>query len=461
MVDPVNGNYQLQNNSPALGYGCQIFQNKSKYSKKSNTSISIDRSDRLSSQIVQGVLNGNQQWSADSILVNGNITIDSSATLNILPGTKIIFTGNYTLAVKGRITAKGTATQRIEFKHQNSATFTADTLLTNCWNGIEFYNTSTQSDSSKLEFCSFENVKYLPDNSTLPEYTKYGGAVRIFNFSNLLISNCIFKNNVAIYGTAISCFYQSNPQLISNLITQNKAKINTPAIFCAHSYPKIINNTITDNQIIVQIPFSQTAAVTNFISKPLFVNNILHNNLTYADQLWEFKDFYTHNNVIEDLENNSANLNTDPLFTDSLHYKLSENSPCRNAGTTQIPDICWPDYDLTGLNRLLEGSIDIGANEYTSASINQPAIPQITRLTSYPNPFNNSTIINFTLNRPGSIIFSVINLKGEELLSSKHFYPVSGKQQLNLSGAKLSSGIYFCQLKGDNMLINHRLLLLK
>jgi len=461
MIDPANGNYQLENNSPALGYGCQTFVSRKSAIIPQNYSKKIDQSAKLKRETVQGVLSGTHTWSADSVMVTGNLKIDSSATLNILPGTKVVFTGNYKLEVKGRLNACGTALQRIEFKHQNHAQFTPDTLIANCWSGIEFYNSSSVPDSSKLEYCSLENVKYLPSDSTIAEYAKFGGAVRLFNFSKLQISNSIFKNNVATYGTAISCFYQSNPQIVSNLITQNKAKINAPAIFCAHSYPRIINNTITDNQIIVQIPFAETAAIYNFIAKPLFINNIVWNNQTFADQIKEFKDFYTYNNDIANLENSSVNLSTDPLFADSLFYKLSENSPCRNAGTKQVKDVSWPLFDLTGIDRMQENSIDIGANEYTTLSINQPQTPQISALGNYPNPFNNTTILNFTLNKPGNISVSVLNLRGEELFLLRNFYPTGGKKELTISGKELASGIYFCRINGENIQLNHRILLLK
>jgi hypothetical protein len=86
---------------------------------------------------------------------------------------------------------------------------------------------------------------------------------------------------------------------------------------------------------------------------------------------------------------------------------------------------------------------------------------------NYPNPFNPSTTINFSLPEQGNVKLSVFNLLGQEVktLVSSDMEPGTYKAVWNAQnnmGQKVSSGIYFYRLTVNNKVINtYKMLMLK
>ena len=58
--------------------------------------------------------------------------------------------------------------------------------------------------------------------------------------------------------------------------------------------------------------------------------------------------------------------NEDPLFVDPVNgdFHLTKESPCRDAGDNDAPEL--PDTDIDGELRILDGFVDIGADEYSA-----------------------------------------------------------------------------------------------
>jgi hypothetical protein len=71
-------------------------------------------------------------------------------------------------------------------------------------------------------------------------------------------------------------------------------------------------------------------------------------------------------------------------------------------------------------------------------------------LSAYPNPFNNSTIINFRLSKSGKIDLTIYNILGQKISQpfKQIFYP-AGRHKFILNGNDsnlINSGIYFCRI---------------
>ncbi len=79
----------------------------------------------------------------------------------------------------------------------------------------------------------------------------------------------------------------------------------------------------------------------------------------------------------------------------------------------------------------------------------------------FPNPFNPSTQIEFTVPEMAHVNVSLFNLRGAQVmkLANRPFNP--GKHRLTLHGAELSSGVYFVRLTSGNYHKSHKILLLK
>jgi len=90
----------------------------------------------------------------------------------------------------------------------------------------------------------------------------------------------------------------------------------------------------------------------------------------------------------------------------------------------------------------------------TENSVNSPNL----KISSYPNPFNNSTNISFTLDKNASCELTVFNTQGSivgHLLSKSELKP--GEHSYRFNAENLSSGIYFVRAKIGDIVKFHKL----
>jgi hypothetical protein len=101
------------------------------------------------------------------------------------------------------------------------------------------------------------------------------------------------------------------------------------------------------------------------------------------------------------------------------------------------------------------------------ASSNNEIPALVTKLNNnYPNPFNPSTTLSFTLAEPGRTTLTIYNLKGQlikrlvdkELTSGMHKVLWNGKDE---NERNVASGVYFYRLQSKNYQATGKMLLLK
>lgn len=90
----------------------------------------------------------------------------------------------------------------------------------------------------------------------------------------------------------------------------------------------------------------------------------------------------------------------------------------------------------------------------------------ITLHNAYPNPFNPSTTIQFTLPNPGSVELSIYDLAGRKIRSLFNGTADAGIQSViwdgkDRFGNSVSSGVYIYQLADEEMMLSKKLILLK
>lgn len=90
-----------------------------------------------------------------------------------------------------------------------------------------------------------------------------------------------------------------------------------------------------------------------------------------------------------------------------------------------------------------------------------PTIPQSYLFTAYPNPFNPSTTLEFSLPVYEDVRLSVFNTLGQEVavLTDKQHSP--GKYSYTFDASVLPSGIYFARMATDRSQVTKKLVLLK
>ena len=64
----------------------------------------------------------------------------------------------------------------------------------------------------------------------------------------------------------------------------------------------------------------------------------------------------------------------------------------------------------------------------------------------FPNPFNPSTEINYSVLNDGNLSVKVYNLLGQEIAELHNGFQSVGEYKLNWNAENISSGVYFIQL---------------
>jgi len=80
---------------------------------------------------------------------------------------------------------------------------------------------------------------------------------------------------------------------------------------------------------------------------------------------------------------------------------------------------------------------------------------------NYPNPFNVSTTLNFSLNQTSNIKINIYNLTGQKVQTLVNDTRPAGEYKLSWNVPDLPSGVYFAQLEIDQYSESIKLLLLK
>jgi len=172
---------------------------------------------------------------ADSpFIVTGKIRISINDQLIIEPGVSIKFNNQCNLVIKGSLMAAGTETDSILFTSTNDSFG---------WGGLKFVNTDSAADSSFLKYCTVEKV-----NACGNYWDVRGGAVQARNSSNLLIENCIIKNNLAAYGGGIY-IRECSPTVRNSMIINNSASHDGGGILCSTGSNSLLEDLIIDNNV--------------------------------------------------------------------------------------------------------------------------------------------------------------------------------------------------------------------
>jgi len=84
---------------------------------------------------------------------------------------------------------------------------------------------------------------------------------------------------------------------------------------------------------------------------------------------------------------------------------------------------------------------------------------------NHPNPFNPSTIINYSLAKSGNVQIKIFDISGKEIATLLNEPQAAGCYSLyfntNDIGIKLSSGLYFYTFRSGNFSATRKMILLK
>ena len=135
-----------------------------------------------------------------------------------------------------------------------------------------------------------------------------------------------------------------------------------------------------------------------------------------------------------------------------------------NGNSNSPKDYSLIDQDVVAGNyfyRLKQIDTD-GQFEYSkiiNVDLDSPAKFELSQ--NFPNPFNPTTTISFTLPQSGDVTLKVYNAIGEQVAELINGFKEAGVHTINFDGSELRSGVYFYRLKSEQKVENRKMILLK
>ena len=268
-----------------------------------------------------------------------------------------------------------------------------------------------------------------------------------------VVTNTIFINND--YEAVISTFPSEN--YFSNCTFVNNAYLNNDkgsVCWLSESTNSFYNSIIYDNND--EVPSFSLSNINNLANTNLniYYSLIEHGeDAVYVSPYCNGHCFYYYD---------TTNIDTDPLFYGGAEfpYNLSDESPCIDAGTLDLPQIIldhMPETDLAGNPRIFNGKIDMGAYEW-NPTVSTKEIPnakqQIPRLTAAPNPFTTQTTISAKWDNPARINIEIYNNAGLLIKTLQSGSQPAGSCKIFWNGTDnignyLPTGVYVVVLRVD------------
>ena len=318
------------------------------------------------------------------------------------------------------------------------------------------YSPSTTGELFPVHSMSHLTISGTSAEEVFLDAEQTNTVLEINNLNNSIIKNVTIRNGLtSYYGGGIRC-HMADFKIENCLLINNFSEEYGGAIFCNETILQINKCTISNNDADHGGAICCDSNNEIEISNSIFFFNEQEICLLASITQGEFNIFTVLYSDIsggeEAIENNNNQLNTiywennideNPQFIDYVNddYHLSEFSPCIDAGDPNSP--LDPDGTIT----------DMGVFFFDQTSIEQDIISECSfeLLDNYPNPFNPSTTISFSIPNESIIKLGIYNIKGQlvrvivnkVLSSGEHSVVWNGRDSNSKS---VSSGIYFYKI---------------
>jgi hypothetical protein len=228
------------------------------------------------------------------------------------------------------------------------------------------------------------------DNVITGNSFSYGGGIELFAAGAPTIrGNVIRANTASTFGGGMYIVNQSDASIVQNTIIGNQAGQGGGIYWLVPSGargPLLVNNTIADNQ-------GQGSGIFagGFDAQAQLFNNIVvgasGQSAVYCDPFYDpAPPILMSNNVFSagaaayegtcgEPTGTNGNISADPLFVDpaGTDFHLAAGSPSIDAGDNAAPEL--PAVDIDGDQRIFNGRVDQGVDEFGSFPATTPSAP--------------------------------------------------------------------------------------
>ena len=314
-------------------------------------------------------------------------------------------------------------------------------------------------------------------------YGRGGGLCRYWGpgIPALYINETLFKDNEVSYnngglGGGLSSAYSLPVELVRCLFINNSTNGEGGAIHSMGANNWVENCLFYDNQS------GDEGGAVFLGNDSYFLNNIVMNNsgspTLYTYQLENISVSYNnffgnsgnllpagHTRIGEISQVNAngdscdvfGNIFLNPLFqsiTGDSAFRLRVDSPCIDAGNPESP--LDPDSTIADI-----GAYYYNHNTWVKPGTESNAPSKFALYPTYPNPFNQTSVVRYQLSADGLVSLSVYDITGREVVKLVDGFRVKGSHEVKFEGKDLASGVYFVKLEAGNLKAVKKALLVK
>lgn len=277
-----------------------------------------------------------------------------------------------------------------------------------------------------------------------------GGGMKINFYCYVQLENCIIQDNLCNSrggGMTIT----SDVDMVNCLVTGNQAAISGGGINVdlSISYYRplvnVTNTSITDNSSLVGAGINSERSDFNLINSIVYDNQSTNDNFIDIDKTALYIEYSNIEDSTEVMVHDSSSLvfgpgviDTDPVFFSSSDFRLSEISPCINAGTPDTTGLAIPETDLDGFERIHDDRIDMGCYE-NQYYVGRKEVAMIDLVDVFPNP----TTSGFEI-KAGQMIKAIRVFNQNGFLIFRDHFSAGTKQQL-ISTSGWQKGLYLVE----------------
>ena len=311
------------------------------------------------------------------------------------------------------------------------------------------------------------NLNIIENNSA----TWVGGGIYLGNCAGIISNNTVRQNIAQSDGGGIYCI-EGSPRISNTSIIENSTLEKGGGIFLLRSNPLIENNVFSLNNAI-STPDGQGGGIYSRDSAPTINNTIL-----WADTAQSGNEIFMHsgssNIAYSDISGGwqgTGNVNVDPLFRnpESGDFHLMSigcgdpyDSPCIDIGDPSIIDSL---LDCSWGLGYLRSDMGAFAGRGVFVDINdpeEPAIPSnLVVFQNFPNPFNPSTTIRYSLPEQTDVRIEIYNILGQCVATVFNGNKQAGYHTITWQADDYPSGVYFARLDTDDRSESIKMVLLK
>jgi hypothetical protein len=307
-------------------------------------------------------------------------------------------------------------------------------------------------------------------------YNDGGGIDLNFTTGAVVKGNVIRRDTANTYGSGIHMQNCTNDTICYNLLYQNRG---VAEIRCLTTKAAIYNNTIDvagsrghgiANQLGNDTIDCRNNIVDNAVLDGIYAHNSGYARVEYND-IWDYdRNAFGGAGIVQ----GTGNIFADPRFW-GIPYGEPEGydlipffSPCEDTGDPNpfFADCGGTQNDM-GWKPTCENE-DMVARRAPVADAGAENLPNRFALESnYPNPFNPSTAIRYSLGTDATVTLEVFNILGQSVrtlvraeLQAAGSYEITW-DGTGKSGQPLGSGVYLYRLRADDFVETRKMIMLK